>query len=108
MANQAVQRIGASRFAQRQIEPQRRLAPIADLCVRQRSMSDTHKFDGDDSEINAAVEEAQRRSPEFQRALNEDARRLIPAIEGALVKARFESPITHKIEHMWVEDVGFE
>ena len=62
-------------------------------------MSDTHKFDGDDPEINAAIEEAQRRLPEFQRALDEDARRLIPAIEGALVKARFESPITHAIEH---------
>ncbi len=71
-------------------------------------MSDTHKFDGDDPEINAAIEEAQRRLPEFQRALDEDARRLIPAIEGALVKARFESPITHAIEHMWVEDIGFE
>jgi hypothetical protein len=31
--NQTVQRIGASRFALRQIERQRRLAPIADLCV---------------------------------------------------------------------------
>jgi len=32
-ANETVQRTGASRFAQRQIEPQRRLAPVADLCV---------------------------------------------------------------------------
>jgi len=31
--NQTVQRIGASRFGQRQIARQRRLAPIADLCV---------------------------------------------------------------------------
>lgn len=35
-ANQTVQRTGASRFAQRQIERHRRLAPVADLCVRQR------------------------------------------------------------------------
>ena len=33
--NQTVQRTGASRFAQRQIERHRRLAPVADLCVRQ-------------------------------------------------------------------------
>src|SRR6266487_4173530 len=32
-SNQTVQRMGASRFAQRQIERHRRLAPIADLCV---------------------------------------------------------------------------
>src|SRR5438874_12514588 len=31
--NQTVQRTGASRFAQRQIERHRRLAPVADLCV---------------------------------------------------------------------------
>jgi membrane protease YdiL (CAAX protease family) len=35
--NQAVQRTGASRFAQRQIERHRRLAPVADLCVRPHS-----------------------------------------------------------------------
>src|ERR1039457_4257843 len=34
--NQTVQRTGASRFAQRQIERHRRLAPVADLCVRLR------------------------------------------------------------------------
>ena len=31
--DQTVQRTGASRFAQRQIERHRRLAPVADLCV---------------------------------------------------------------------------
>ncbi len=36
--NQTVQRTGASRFAQRQIERHRRLAPVADLCVKRRSM----------------------------------------------------------------------
>lgn len=71
-------------------------------------MSDTHKFYGDDPEMNAAIEEAQRRLPELRRALDEDARRLIPIVEGAIVKARFESPVTHKIEHLWIEDVGFE
>ena len=33
-ANKTVQRTGASLFAQRQIERHRRLAPVADLCVR--------------------------------------------------------------------------
>src|SRR5437867_3785147 len=32
--NQSVQRTGASRFVQRQVEPHRRLAPVAELCVR--------------------------------------------------------------------------
>src|SRR4051812_25173241 len=67
-----------------------------------------HQFSGDDSEMNAAIEEAQRRLPEFRRALDEDARRLIPLIEGSLAKAKFESAITQKVEHMWIEDVGFE
>lgn len=66
------------------------------------------QFAGDDPEMNAAIEEAQRRLPEFRRALDEDARRLLPTIEGALVKAVFESAITHKTEHMWIEDAGFE
>jgi uncharacterized protein YegJ (DUF2314 family) len=71
-------------------------------------MSETYRFYGDDPELNAAIEEAQRRLPEFRRALDDDARRLIPALNGALVKARFESPVTGVIEHMWIEDVGFE
>jgi len=67
-----------------------------------------NSFPGDDPEINAAIEEAQRRLPEFRRALDQDARRVVPQIEGSLVKARFESLVTHKIEHMWIEDAGFE
>src|SRR5258706_608921 len=35
-ANKTVQRTEASQLAQRQIEPQKRLAPIADLCVKHR------------------------------------------------------------------------
>src|SRR6266699_1438117 len=37
-ANQAVQRTGASRFAQRQMTHQWRLAPVADLRVRRKHM----------------------------------------------------------------------
>ena len=58
--------------------------------------------------MNAAIEEAQRRLPEFRHALDVDSRRVIPNIEGALVKARFESAITGAVEHMWLEDAGFE
>jgi uncharacterized protein len=71
-------------------------------------MSDIHPFEGNDPEINAAVQEAQRRLPELRRLLDEDARRLIPLIEGPIVKAAFESVITHKVEHMWIEDASFE
>jgi uncharacterized protein YegJ (DUF2314 family) len=67
-----------------------------------------NNFSGDDAEMNAAIAEAQRRLPEFRRALDIDARRVIPQIEGSLVKARFESMITHEVEHMWLEDAGFE
>jgi uncharacterized protein YegJ (DUF2314 family) len=58
--------------------------------------------------MDAAIEEAQRRLPEFRRALDADARRVIPTVEGALVKARFESAVTRDTEHMWLEDAGFE
>ena len=67
-----------------------------------------HQFSGDDPEMNAAIDKARRRLPEFRRALDEDARRLIPLIEGSLAKAKFESAITQKAEHMWIEDAGFE
>src|SRR5205085_8205554 len=36
--NLAVQRTGASRFAQRQIERHQRLAPVAHLCLRQTTL----------------------------------------------------------------------
>ncbi len=40
VANQAVQRTGASRFAQSKYERHRRLAPVADLSVRRRMTID--------------------------------------------------------------------
>lgn len=40
IAEQTVQGTGASRFAQRQIERHRRLAPVADLCVLRRLLYD--------------------------------------------------------------------
>jgi hypothetical protein len=52
-------------------------------------MDDTVPISGDDAEMNAAMEEARRRLPEFRRALDQDARRTIPEIEGALVKRVF-------------------
>ena len=61
-----------------------------------------------DPEMNRAMAEARRRLPEFRRALDEDAGRIIPTINGALVKAAVSSPSTGKTEHIWLEDVGFE
>lgn len=71
-------------------------------------MSDTHKFDGDDPELNAAMKEARRRLSEFQDALEKDSRRKIPVMDSPLVKCGFKSPVTGTIEHMWIEDVRFE
>ena len=51
-------------------------------------MSDLNSYSGEDTEMNAAIEEARLRLPEFRRALDADARRVIPIVEGALVKAR--------------------
>ena len=61
-----------------------------------------------DLEMNAAMAEARRRLPEFRRALDEDARRIIPTIDGALVKAAVSSASTGETEHIWLEDIGFE
>ena len=57
-------------------------------------MDDTVPIPEDDAEMNAAMAEARRRLPELRRALDEDARRLVPTMEGALVKARVASAIT--------------
>jgi uncharacterized protein YegJ (DUF2314 family) len=71
-------------------------------------MDNTVPIPGDDSEMNATMDEARARLPEFRRALDEDARRVIPEIEGALVKAAVSSIATGKTEHIWIEDAGFE
>jgi len=71
-------------------------------------MDNTVPIPGDDPEMNAAMDEARRRLPEFRRALDEDACRVIPEIEGALVKAAVSSVATGKTEHIWIEDAGFE
>src|SRR3954471_8487817 len=63
---------------------------------------------GGDTEMNAAMAEARHRLPEFRRALDEDARRIIPIIEAALVKAAVSSISTGETEHVWLEDIGFE
>ena len=54
-----VQRTGVSRFAQRQIERHRRLAPVADLCVRHQHaltiLSDLRGIDGIDDWLSASA-----------------------------------------------------
>ena len=71
-------------------------------------MDNTVPIPGADAEMNAAMDEARQRLPEFRRALDEDARRVVPEIEGALVKAVVSSISTGKTEHIWIEDAGFE
>src|SRR5204862_22522 len=71
-------------------------------------MDNTVPIPGDDAEMNAAMDEARARLHEFRRALDGDARRVIPEIEGALVKAAVSSIATGKTEHVWIEDAGFE
>src|SRR5437667_12675803 len=72
-ANQTVQRTGASRFAQRQIKHQRRLAPVADLFVKR----DDHM---------------KRDSQEFKMRLYEQIKRLFPEDEIELLVARAAGP----------------
>ena len=71
-------------------------------------MDNTAPIPGDDAEMNAAIDEARRRLPEFRRALDEDARRVVPEIEGALAKSTHVQRSTGKTEHIWIEDAGFE
>lgn len=71
-------------------------------------MSGCNSYLVDDAEMNAAIDEARRRLPELRQALEADARRKVPAIKGALVKARFQSKITGLAEHLWLERARFE
>src|SRR5580765_6194399 len=66
-------------------------------------MSGCNSYSVDDAEMNAAIDEARRRLPELRRALEAEGRRGGPAIKGALVKARFQSPITGLTEHIWLD-----
>lgn len=71
-------------------------------------MADMIPVEGEDAEMNAAIDEARRTLPEFRKALEKDWERLIPALDRPLVKARFSSDDTGNVEHMWVEVTNFD
>ena len=57
-----------------------------------------------DTEMNAAMQTARNRFPEFWREVSGDQKRVIPALGGLMVKAYFgdSSGEPHGGEHMWV------
>ncbi|HWA25840.1 MAG TPA: DUF2314 domain-containing protein [Lacunisphaera sp.] len=64
---------------------------------------------GNDPEMNAAIKKAQDSFPEFIRELELESRRVIPALDEAIVKAFFFDPESpEEGEHMFVESIRFE
>lgn len=65
--------------------------------------------DGDDPEMNAAIRVAQQTFPEFVREIELESRRIIPALDAAVVKAFFFEPATPaRGEHMFVDQIEVE
>jgi uncharacterized protein YegJ (DUF2314 family) len=64
----------------------------------------------DDAEMNAAMQTARDRFPEFWREVSADYRRVIPALGGSMVKAYFDDPggAPQGGEHMWVRGVEYD
>ncbi len=64
---------------------------------------------GADEEMNAAIKMAQQTFPEFVAELELESRRIIPALDYAVVKAFFSDPATpDQGEDMFVSDVRVE
>lgn len=63
-----------------------------------------------DIEMNAATEMARARFPDFWKEVSADYRRVIPALDGSMVKAYFDDPggSAQGGEHMWVKEVEFD
>ncbi len=64
----------------------------------------------DDSEMNAAMQTAREKFPEFWREVSADYKRGIPALGGSMVKAYFDDPggTPQGGEHMWVREVEYD
>src|SRR5947209_17922601 len=59
--------------------------------------------------MNAAIKRAQQTFPEFVKELELESRRIIPALDAAVVKAFFFDPDTpERGEHMFVDDIRVE
>src|SRR5215471_3089284 len=71
-------------------------------------MSGSNSYSVDDAEMNAAIDEARGHLSDLRRALEGDARQAVPAIKGALVKARFQSKTTGLAVHIWLDHPSFE
>jgi uncharacterized protein YegJ (DUF2314 family) len=64
---------------------------------------------GTDEEMNAAIRRAQESFPEFVRELELESRRIVPALDCAVVKAFFCESATPELgEHMFVSDVRLD
>ena len=60
-----------------------------------------------DEEMNAAIEKARDTFPEFLREAEADFGRIIPVLEGALVKIEFVDPDDDAVvEHLWARYLG--
>ena len=68
-----------------------------------------YTLDGSDTEMNSAIQMAQRTFQEFVEELELESRRIVPALEAAIVKAFFFDPDTpDQGEHMFVDDIRLE
>lgn len=64
---------------------------------------------GGDAAIAAAIKKAQATFPEFVRELELEARRVIPALDAAIVKAFFPNPNRpDEGEHLFIDDILVE
>ena len=63
-----------------------------------------------DAQMNAAMQTARDRFPEFWHEVAADYHRVIPALSGSMVKAYFEDPggAPQGGEHMWVRNVEYD
>src|SRR5678815_5142821 len=63
-----------------------------------------------DPEMNAAMQIARERFPEFWREVSTDYKRVIPALGGSMVKAYFDDPggSPQGGEHMWVNEIDYD
>jgi uncharacterized protein YegJ (DUF2314 family) len=74
-----------------------------------KKIEPTYSVTSTDEEMQAAMDLARARFPEFIRELSLDSRRAIPVLETAIVKAYFaDADSTANGEHMWVSDVEWD
>ena len=63
----------------------------------------------DDAEMNAAMQTARDKFPDFWREVSADYKRVIPALGGSMVKAYFyDAGAPESGEHMWVSEVEYD